>query len=263
MTATAAVRATPRSIGAGVRAMAWRHPEWWVLALCAAAWASWAARPDTPMVGLCLGLSAAPAQAAGAWLRSGVWRGPAGDWTMMVGAMMLPMALLPARFAAFASLWPRRHLAIAEVLAGFTAIWLATGAALLPLLALAAPYAERRPVAALALALAAAIAWQLTPLKAAALRACHRRPALPPRGWAADAACLRFGAAQGWACVGACWPLMLCPMLASHSLALGLALAVISFTERILPPPVGRWPVAAVSTIAGAALLAAAAGRYV
>jgi predicted metal-binding membrane protein len=126
-------------------------------------------------------------------------------WAVMVTAMMVPLVWPAVRHVGLNSLRWRRQRAIAAFLAAYIAVWTVFGAVVIVarglLTAVHAP--------ALAAALAVAGLWQLSPLQVRFRRACHRTVPLPPRGLPAVAGDLRFGARQGVACIGVCWPLML------------------------------------------------------
>ncbi|VEB44292.1 Uncharacterised protein [Chromobacterium violaceum] len=92
-------------------------PEWWMLSLCAAAWLWLQLKPDG--AGLASVCRAPPAGRNGS--RSPRGRRPAaddgGDDAAAGGGLR--------RYAAFRSLWRRRHRAIAVFLCGYLAVWLA------------------------------------------------------------------------------------------------------------------------------------------
>jgi len=127
-------------------------------------------------------------------------------WALMTTAMMVPSTLPTVRHVALNSLWWRRHRAMAEFLVGFLAVWIAFGVLVL------GPLASSEKTASgwvLGVALGLAAAWQLTPLKQRALRACHRPRPLRARGWRASLGTARFGGRDGAACVVSCWAMML------------------------------------------------------
>jgi predicted metal-binding membrane protein len=241
---TAAGRRGP-PLAATLRAIAGRHPEGWIFGLSAAAWWVWLTTPRLDprlcvAIGrVLLGPSEAAALASSEAMAAMPW-----EWALMVAAMMLPLAAAPARWAAFNSPSPRRLAATAEVGLGFAAVWLAAGLVLVPSIVVASPLLGRQPIWTGVLALAAATAWRRTPMAAAATRACRRRPALAPRGWRADAGCLRFGAAQGGACVASCWILMLCPMAAPGGAWLAPFLMPLLLVERLPARPPPGWRLA-------------------
>jgi predicted metal-binding membrane protein len=105
-----------------------------------------------------------------------------------------------------------------------------------------------------------AAGWELTAAKRRCLRACHRTLPLPPDGWKADAACARFGLRYGWACLGACWALMLAMAIAGHaSLLLMLVLTVIVVAEEGLVKGTRLGRAAALVLVVAAAMVAEAA----
>jgi predicted metal-binding membrane protein len=126
-------------------------------------------------------------------------------WVVMALAMMVPTAMPAVQHVAGTSLYWRRRRAAAEFLVAFLALWTAFGVLVLRPLAAWHPAGSRF---ALAVALAAAALWQLTPLKLRALRACHRSRPLPPRGWRAPAGVADFGLHNGAACLASCWAMM-------------------------------------------------------
>lgn len=132
-------------------------------------------------------------------------------WGLMALAMMVPTALPAIRHVAGTSLYWRRRRAAAEFLAIFVALW--TGFGILVLTPLAASGPARVPLT-LAVALAAAALWQLTPLKHRALLACHRSRPLPPRGWRASTGVADFALHNGCACLVSCWAMMAAVTLA-------------------------------------------------
>jgi len=169
-------------------------------------------------------------------------------WTLMTVAMMGPAALAGIRHTGLNSLRWRRRRAMAEFAAAYLAVWIAFGALALIVAALvpAAPGS-----AAFAIVLAMAAAWQLGPLKRRWLRDCHRSVPLPPRGWVAERAALRFGLRNGAACLGTCWCLMLVTLVASGFLWTVLVAGFVT-AEKLLQQPRR-------ATRFGAAVLAVAA----
>ena len=127
-------------------------------------------------------------------------------WGLMSITTMLPAALPTVGHVAVNSLRWRRGRAVVEFLAVYLGIWIAFGASTLALLAL---WPSARTGMTVAVMLALAAAWQLTPAKRRALLACHGSSPLPPRGWRATAGVVRFGRRNGLACLGSCWAMML------------------------------------------------------
>jgi predicted metal-binding membrane protein len=174
---------------------------------------------------------------------------------LMAVAMMVPTALPAVRHVAVNSLYWRRRRAVLEFLAVFVGIWVAFGLALFVALGASGPPSSPT---ALALALAVAALWQLTPAKRRALLACHRASPLPPRGWRASAGVVLFGARNGGACLASCWAMMLTVAFAGRLMLVWMAaLTALIAAERLsLKPRRGARRVGAALGIA--ALVAAA-----
>jgi predicted metal-binding membrane protein len=182
------------------------------------------------------------AAAALAWLAVAAYEPPMGvagflvGWTLMMAAMMLP-SIVP-----LAALVPGGQTALA---AGYLSTWAATG--LVPWEAM-----ERGLSPALSLVLAAAGAYELTPLKGACLRRCRNpigfvlaRPGTGP---------FRLGVGHGLWCVGCCLGLMVVLVLAAAmSLWAAAILAGVIFAQKVLP--LGE----TTARLTGAVLLASAA----
>ena len=178
-------------------------------------------------------------------------------WVLMSVVMMGPAAVPGIHHVRQNSLRWRRGRAAVEYAGGYLLVWVAAGA--LTLLVLR--WVGVGPSLAMApLVLAAAAAWQLTPMKWTCLRACHRSVPLPARGWAAERAAIRFGTLNGSACVGSCWWLMLAMVLAPgpHLELMAVTTAAVT-AERLgyRPRRVVRWT--AIALAVAAALLAAEA----
>ena len=217
-------------------ALVWR-PEWPVAIVVAAAWVA--------LVALHASATAPPALAV---------------WTLMVVAMMGPMALPAVRHVALNSLRARRRSAIALYFAAYVAVWVGFGIVALTaeLLATATLGISRGTLLAAVLALAAA--WQITPVKRRALYACTRTVPLAPVGRKAVSSCMRFALLQGRRSVVSCWALMLVMVVVGHASLpwmIGLT-AFVAFEELTL---VGRESLApaAVGLLLAAVLVAAGA----
>jgi predicted metal-binding membrane protein len=221
--------------------------------------------------------------AALAWLAIWAWSpgpahhhgggaiGPAlAAWALMPVAMMLPTALpLLDRFARLVRRRPDRIALTGLVAAGFLAVWLAAGAALLGLSAgaarLAAPLdgvADGAGVVAGA-ALAGAGLYQLSRLKERCLSACRSPAAIIYRRWGSGRAPLRslvVGAEHGLHCLGCCWALaLLVGLTGLAGPAWMLAVAVAMGVEK--GAPWGRRltrPLGLVLALAGTLLLVVA-----
>lgn len=214
------------------RRFVWRHPHWWAVVVCAAAWG---------------------------WLTFRWWgsRHAHGfallDWTLMVVAMMLPLVFEHLRVTAARSLWPRRHRAMAGFLCGYVAIFLLAGLALslsVGASGLLAHGAGSRSTVAAALALAAT--WQLSRAKRRSLTACHRSMPLAPRGWRAHYDCLRYGWTIGRSCLVSCAGLMLACVVSAHSLPMMMTATAVAGAERVSPRADPSTTFAALSFVAAA-----------
>jgi predicted metal-binding membrane protein len=175
-------------------------------------------------------------------------------WALMAGAMMVPPALPSVRHVAGNSLYWRRRRAAGEFLLAFLAVWTAFSVVVLGALSGWSATGTRW---APAVALAAAAAWQLTPFKERALRACHRLYPLPPRGWRATVGAARFGWREGLACLASCWAMMLAVAVAGPgSLPWMGAMTGVVAVEKLADKPVrtARW-VAALLAAGAAGLL--------
>jgi predicted metal-binding membrane protein len=199
--------------GSKLQLFFWRYPEWWTVAVCGLAWA--AMIPES-------------------WRHAG-HRGhqmsfaqECRNWMLMVAAMMLPLILYSVRAAAARSLWARRHVAIGIFLVGFFALWLIPGIVAASLRQL--KWAHPNWIAG-TLFLFAAL-WHRLPIRLRGLEQCHRVEPLAPRGWRANADCLRFGGAIGVICIWSCWPLMLACAFTGHDSVAMAGGMLVGISER-------------------------------
>jgi hypothetical protein len=224
-----------------IRRLGLRHPEWpWALA-AAGGWIALVFgghhhEPGHAHMAMPMPPDPHPHVPAVAW------------WSLMVLAAMVPPALPVARAIGLGGMWRRRIRGPAIFMTTYVAAWTLLGAAAL------AAWTAVGKVELTPAALLVAAAWELTLSKRRSLKRCHRIPALAPRGRAADAACLRFGAFHAGACMSSCGPMMLA-MVPLHSLALMVALAALSAWERFARRP--RLRVCAIG-LAGLGVLVAA-----
>ncbi len=162
-------------------------------------------------------------------------------WALMVGAMMTPLLSAPVRHVLDRSFARRRARAVLLFIAGYAAIWVAAGVAILAVvlpLRLFLP-ASFGPAAA---ASAVALVWQCSPWKQRYLNRGHAHVELVAFSAAADLAVLRFGATHGISCVGSCWAVM----LASELFPVGhvAVMAVVTLwllAERLDGPMLPAW----------------------
>jgi predicted metal-binding membrane protein len=211
-------------------------------------------RPEWPLAlaGLtCWALLLLTAQPGHAGHTGESWPALQGEWLLMVPAMMLLPALPMARRVARNSLRHRRHRAVLLFGGASLVVWAGFGLAAVSavhLLDLGSP-------PALASALAAAAAWELTPAKKRFVRACHRMAGLPPHGRKADRACAALGLRYGRSCFGACWALMLPMAVAGHSPGLMVLLTGIAASEEIAVNGHRIAPAAAVVLLVASAMV--------
>lgn len=164
-------------------------------------------------------------------------------WAVMLTAMMAPLVIPPVRHVRNSSFARRRARAIGLFIAGYSAIWMAAGAILMPL-ALVVRFADPGSFWPLALVTSVVLVWQFSPVKQRSLNRGHVHPELAAFGRAADIHALRFGLTHGGWCVGSCWALMLWPMVIGHGHFAGMAaVAVWQIGERLdrPTPPHWRW----------------------
>ncbi len=158
----------------------------------------------------------------------------------MTLAMMLPLMATPARFAAFSSLWRRRHYAVGTFLVAYLAVWTAAGAATLGI----AEFLRRAHVPGsgwlAGAGFLATAAFQFTPLKRRLSVACHRTRPLAPFGWSAHRDCLLFGLDHGVQCVPNYWLLMFVSMLSPWGTAMMVMATLILLYERYRARPRNR-----------------------
>lgn len=164
------------------------------------------------------------AAAAVAWLAVAAYEPPMGaagfvvGWTLMMAAMMLP-SIVP-----LAALLPGGQTGLA---AGYLSTWAATG--LLPWEAM-----EHGLSPALPLVLAAAGAYELTPLKGACLRRCRNPVGIVMAR--SGSGPFRLGVEHGLWCIGCCVGLMVVLVLAAAmSLAAAAIIGGVVFVQKVMP----------------------------
>jgi predicted metal-binding membrane protein len=181
-----------------------------------------------------------------------VWASAAASlpsWMLMTVAMMGPAVLTRFRYVGRASARPVR--ALAGFAGAYLAVWAAFG---FLAQALAAAMPGVPGLAALALTLLAAAAWQLTPVKRHLLRR-HKNPVGAP------ASGTLAGVRYGLCCLGACWCLMLVMVAAPDGQLLWLAgLTVLITAERVVPDQAAAARAAAAALAVAAAATLAVAG---
>jgi predicted metal-binding membrane protein len=167
----------------------------------------------------------------------------AGNWLLMLAAMMAPVLIQPLLFIRSSGLARRRTRSTLLFAVGYMAVWMLTGA-LMILLAAAERSSGLPPFVCVAAVFVIAFVWQCSPTKQVCLNRCHAFRSLAAFGRAADIDALVFGATQGVWCAGSCWAWMLLPLLLPNGHIMAMAVtAVLIFCERLDgPAPVGwRW----------------------
>ncbi len=159
--------------------------------------------------------------------------GPVAMTVAMTVAMMAPGVGPMARYVRERAL-RRRWWATPTVVGAYFGVWVALSFVVSRL----APTEGVSSAVVVSLLLAAA-AWQLTPAKRWAARACARPLRLHLRGAGATRSELLFGIHQGAACVASCW-LLMAPMLlgAAPALLLMVTGTAVITVERLVRRPV-------------------------
>lgn len=162
-------------------------------------------------------------------------------WALMMAAMMPPLVLEPLRHLRERSFARRRGRATILFAIGYAAVWMGAGA-ILETLALICRFALPGAWSPLLGGVIAAALWQVSPAKQICLNACHRQPPFAAFGWAAERDAVLFGMTHALWCVGACWALMLLPLLAGQQhLLVMAAVGVFLFAERLEQPAPRAW----------------------
>ena len=211
-------------------------PAWPILALSVLAWAFVIASDNALLVPSLCATHLTASSSLVAALTTNVTPPQALFWLAMLLAMMPPLLWLPLTHVWQRSLTERRIRAVVLFLVGYLAPWL-VATAILTGLAIGLRLATASALTAFAIALATAVLWQATPLRAQCLRRCHDLEPLPAFGLAADWASLRFGIQIAGFCIAACWALMLLPLTTDVAhVPLMAAVAFVMLVERYTEP---------------------------
>jgi predicted metal-binding membrane protein len=167
-------------------------------------------------------------------------------WLLMIVAMMLPTSMpLIAMFQTITRQHPQRHLLVTLLIAGYLAVWLASG--VVTHAGYAAWYAlvERTSwlrVNAWSIGTGVVLlagVYQLTPLKYYCLDRCRSPLSFISAHWRGGSArlqALRLGLHHGLFCVGCCWSIMLLMfVVGSSNLGWMLALGAVMAIEKNVP----------------------------
>lgn len=171
-------------------------------------------------------------------------------WTLMLTAMMAPLLIQDLRHLSARSLPRRRWRSAVLMLTAYATAWTVVGLVLVA----AANSIQARSVE-IAVAVGAAVVWQLSPAKQRCLNRHHAHPPLAAFGWAADVSALRFGGSRAVWCMGSCWALMLLPLVVGTWHLAVMALVTLwmwgeQFDKPVAPAWRVRAPVRAVRIVA-------------
>jgi predicted metal-binding membrane protein len=158
----------------------------------------------------------------------------AGEWALMLAAMMLPLTAPMVGHVWARSFPARRTRAVGLFLGGYLLVWAIATAAATPVLIVARGAVGAlgaAPVLGLIGAMLAAW-WQLTASKRLALNRCHGTVPLRAFGSAADRDAASFGLLHGARCVRVCLPVMVLPMLGGAGLSAMAVIFVLLLGER-------------------------------
>jgi predicted metal-binding membrane protein len=227
---------------------AWRHPEWWSLALSLIAWLLLLGPYKVKGEGFKLTLQHHHhvQELSATWAGEFLW------WIVMVIAMMFPLIVDCTRVTADRSLWARRNQAIFVFMLGYLAPWVLAGIVIASGIFILHSQQWFRPAIAIPFGFGLAALWQLTARKRRLLRSCHRTMPIAPHGWRANLGCLRYGWTIGRSCFFSCGPLMVACSLAGHGLSAMAGTGSIAAAERYISRPNQRILSA---TIAGLGLI--------
>lgn len=163
----------------------------------------------------------------------------AGEWTLMIVAMMFPLLVPMIGHVAARSYAFRRERSVALFVAGYALTWAAAVTISSIVLIAARSGLALSGLAWLAGLIGCALAalWQISAAKARAVNRCHGTVPLRPAGFAADQDAIRFGLLHGSRCVRACLPTMVLPLLGSHGIGAMTVIFAILLAERARQMP--------------------------
>lgn len=175
-------------------------------------------------------------------------------WTIMTGAMMLPLLAPAAKYVHTRSFTQRRLRAQALLVLGFLSTWTVLGAGALLLLLAATAWTGTAPWLAGLVAIGAVL-WQLSTQRAYLMRRCRSAASLRPRGVAADLDCAAYGVNQALACSRTCLPAMYAMSLSPIGHLAALPMAWLMLRERSRRDWPAAWMVALLLLLAAAWIL--------
>lgn len=178
----------------------------------------------------------------------------AADWILMVVAMMSPLVGGSLAYVARSVHRSQKAPATLAFLLGYLAIWILSGLVLvLAALVLSLAAGGAAWVAALVIALV----WTMSPLAQQARNDSHRCARIGAFGLNAQADSCWLGLRNGLACLLACWPVMIVPLLvASGHVPVMILAGLVLFADKLAPPAPAQWRLPPfVETLLGAALI--------
>ncbi len=163
----------------------------------------------------------------------------AGEWTLMIVAMMFPLLVPMIGHVAARSYAFRRERSVALFVAGYALTWAAAVAIASIVLVVARAGFALSGLASFGGLIGCALAalWQISAAKARAINRCHGTAPLRPAGFAADRDAIRFGLLHGSRCARACLPTMVLPLLGSHGIGAMAIIFAILLAERARRTP--------------------------
>jgi predicted metal-binding membrane protein len=152
---------------------------------------------------------------------------------IMLVAMMTPLLARPIAHLWNHSVERLRAPAIALFVATYAGIWLLAACGLMAMAVALKAFADAAALPIAALAVVIALIWQAAPAKQTCLNRCHRLP--PPSAFCSATVWdyVRYGAMTALWCIGACWALMLVPLVVDGMhFATMAGVAAVLFVER-------------------------------
>ena len=243
-TAASRLPATHALLTADARAGLNSPPARWLLAPAAAAWLMllWLAGSDQTLA-LCLAPRPTLLEGFRANLAAEFHLVPpmrwAGEWTLMIVAMMFPLLVPMVSHVATRCFAASRQRSVALFVGSFFVVWLiaSAGASLALVLSRAALQAFHLAAWAGLIGSVLAATWQLSNAKVRAINRCHGTIALRPWPRDADRDAIGFGLLHGTRCVRACLPVMILPLIGGQGLAAMAAVSAILLAERARKQP--------------------------
>ena len=163
----------------------------------------------------------------------------AGEWALMIVAMMCPLVIPHVGHVAARSFADQQNSVAGVFLGGYAAVWFAAAAAASIILISIHALLEFLSLGSVAGLIGCLIAatWQISAAKRRALNRCHGTLPLRAFGSAANRDALRFGITQGGRCVASCIPVMVLPLLAGLGFGTMIVLFAILLAERARHTP--------------------------